>query len=207
MFKRWHVLIDARLYGPQFVFNYFGYGNETQNIADINFYRTRGTKFIFNPSIYKEISKHVNIGLGPDYNFYKLDSTLGRFITTPEANVNPKVFNGNHFLGLKTYLKISRVDSLNFPSNGYRLYLYATPYTQLDGNKKYVNTAGNLSLYKTFSGVKFLTFAFRFGGEANWGNYFFYQAPNLGGTENLRGWRRSRFFGNQEVPIVIMRCV
>jgi hypothetical protein len=40
-----------------------------------------------------------------------------------------------------------------------------------------------------------ITAAYRLGGAHNWGNYHFYQANTLGGTSNLRGYRRTRYAG------------
>src|SRR5690606_997306 len=44
-----------------------------------------------------------------------------------------------------------------------------------------------------------LTAAYRLGGAHNWGDFHFFQANTLGGTTNLRGYRRTRFAGRSAV--------
>ncbi|MDX5480988.1 MAG: BamA/TamA family outer membrane protein, partial [Hymenobacteraceae bacterium] len=44
-----------------------------------------------------------------------------------------------------------------------------------------------------------LTWAGRVGAAHNYGDFRFYQANTLGGTENLRGYRRTRFAGRSSI--------
>jgi outer membrane protein assembly factor BamA len=53
----------------------------------------------------------------------------------------------------------------------------------------------DLAFYTSFSPKANFVFTVRFGGGYNFGKFEFFQAQYLGGTENLRGYRKNRFAG------------
>jgi hemolysin activation/secretion protein len=56
-----------------------------------------------------------------------------------------------------------------------------------------------LSLYQTFKFPAIVTFAFRAGGGINSGSYEFYQAQVLDGRSEVRGFRKTRFYGDKKL--------
>jgi hemolysin activation/secretion protein len=56
----------------------------------------------------------------------------------------------------------------------------------------------SLSLYQSFRIPSQLVFAARVGGGLNTGNYDFYQAQILDGKTELRGFRKTRFYGDRK---------
>ena len=71
------------------------------------------------------------------------------------------------------------------------------PYSQL-------NT--DLSLYTSFNTRARVVIANRVGWGKTFGQYEFYQAQFLGLMENLRGYRKFRFAGDESAFIIISMC-
>ena len=57
---------------------------------------------------------------------------------------------------------------------------------------------GFLSLYQSFHARARVVFAARVGGGWNTGNYEFYQAQVLDGKTEIRGFRKTRFYGDRK---------
>lgn len=57
---------------------------------------------------------------------------------------------------------------------------------------------GSLSVYQSFMLPARVVFAARVGGGLNTGNYEFYQAQILDGKTELRGFRKTRFYGDSK---------
>ena len=66
-----------------------------------------------------------------------------------------------------------------------------------DFGSNYSQLNSDLSFYLSFPKRADLVIATRFGGTVTWGNYEFFQAGYLSGTDNLRGLRRYRFAGDK----------
>jgi outer membrane protein assembly factor BamA len=71
---------------------------------------------------------------------------------------------------------------------------------QLGGERLgFTNLSSEFRFYLTPNFPFKLTWAGRIGAARNFGDYRFYQANTLGGTENLRGFRRTRYAGRGSV--------
>ena len=56
-----------------------------------------------------------------------------------------------------------------------------------------------MTSYLSFSSRPRIVYAVNFGGERNFGDYAFNEAAQLGQKENLRGFRRNRFYGDASI--------
>ena len=63
----------------------------------------------------------------------------------------------------------------------------------------YTRFLGDLSFYYTFRIPAKVTLALRGGAGHNFGDYEFFQAQILTGPQQLRGYRKTRFFGDSKV--------
>ena len=197
IYRTWNLSIEAGLFGPKYLINYFGFGNETQrSVDDIDFYRLRIKEILLEPLLYKEITNFFMIGVGPLYQAVRLERTPERFIATEAANIESKVFERNHFAGLRFYNRISTVENYVYPENGIKWNLEVRPMQHLESTRNYVNVHSDFSLYASPKIIPaFMTIATRVGGAINIGDFYFYQGNTLSGTSNLRGFRRTRFYG------------
>jgi hemolysin activation/secretion protein len=65
---------------------------------------------------------------------------------------------------------------------------YSTNFTRLNSD---------MSIYISSNNPAKLVIALRFGGGINFGDFEYYQAQYLSGTQNLRGYRKFRFAGDK----------
>ena len=192
----WKLNIDVRVFGPKYLLNYFGFGNETvQKDTSITYYRVKASQFIISPLFYKNVSKVLEFGFGPTYQYTNVQKTSGRFISAPEAGLDSNDFDIHQFLGIKTYANISTLDNKLNPQRGIRWKLGAGAYQGLEEPQQYINLNSDFSVFYTPEFPIKITFASRIGGATNFGDFQFFQANTLGGTTNLRGYRRTRFYG------------
>lgn len=200
------LVLNADIKAPNNVSNFFGYGNESRNFIDvkpgkIDYYRTRYTQGDLS-MLLRKTGKSISFSFGPAYQFFGLDSTdnAGRIIVNPlESGLSvAKVSQNKSWFGGQFNIGIDTRNSSALPTRGIN---WQTSFKVLNGLK---NTTGSvtqlssdMSIYMSFSRNPKVVLASRFGGGINFGNNFeFFQAQYLGGTLNLRGYRKYRFAGN-----------
>lgn len=191
-----NLKVESRFFGPRFAFNYFGFGNNSvYKDTSIEFYRIRAHRFIIEPFFYKEFSKRVEAGIGPHYEYANIQRTAGRFISEPGAVKDESDLKANNYVGIKSYIEISSLDNKINPRKGIKWYAEAGGYDRLETNTPYANIYSSVSLFYTPPLPFRVTLATRIGGATNFGDFVFYRGNMLGGTTNLRGYRKSRFIG------------
>lgn len=230
---KYDLRIDSRLYGPQLLYNYFGKGNDTENMTKnsagnnplgnrvINdAYRIRFSRFNFTPTLETDVFSFLKFGIGPQYDQWLISRTdLGREIAAgldengngvsgAGTGIRASDFGLNRYLGGRAYLNLDASSSPVNPRIGLRWYNSVEYNSQLNGEKlRYGRLATELRFYVSPNFPFQLTWAGRIGAARNIGDYRFYQANTLGGTTNLRGYRRTRYagrsttYGNAEVRI------
>lgn len=212
------LLINAVLNAPDYVTNFFGLGNETIYDKDkpgkINYYRARYNKGDVAVFLKREFTPWLTLAIGPAFQFYKPkeEENKGRFLADTDANgLNPAtLYKDKSYLGGQFALNIDNRDNRIMPSRGIN---WLTSLKVLKGLNDYSNNvtqlSSDMSLYLSFNNAAGIVIATRFGGGINFGDYDFFQAQYMGGTENLRGFRKSRFagrsmlFNNTEVRVKI----
>ena len=127
----------------------------------------------------------------------QVENTAGRFISSDEADVSEAVFEGQYFAGATMGIDYKNVNNPQYPQKGltFKTHLAYRLNTDAPSNDL-VSLQSELGIYQSFTRKESITLATRVGFEKVWGDYFFYQAPNLGGRSNLRGYRANRFYGN-----------
>ncbi|MGK7392468.1 MAG: metallophosphoesterase [Candidatus Cyclobacteriaceae bacterium M2_1C_046] len=210
---KWDLRLNADYYGPEYVFNYFGFGNNTDfdESRGINFYQIRMEALLFEPSFVHRFSPAWNFGFGPMYEYFDIheneNTILGENTADPFVNISP-----TSFVGGKMFSEIELVEELDNPQKGMRWYNEAQYHYEIDGgDAQFTSLDTELSFYFTPNLPFNATFAFRVGAGTNIGDFYFYQSKYLGGVTNLRGHRRSRFagrtnfFNNNEVRLDVFR--
>jgi hypothetical protein len=194
--RNWNMQLDLIISGPKYALNYFGMGNESvQKDTSISYYRVKASQLNLSPMFYRDLSKNLTIGFGTQYQYIAIDNTEGRFISQPEAKVAPSVFDISHYIAVKLYSKISTLDNNFNPGKGIRWSTEAGGYQRLGHETHFIKLNSDFAVFYTPVFLKVFTFATRLGGATNFGDFEFFQANTLGGTTNLRGYRRSRYYG------------
>jgi hypothetical protein len=210
---RWDLNLGLFQEGPQFLFNYFGLGNETRMEAEnIRFNRVNFSQFRLSPAVSRNLTSFFKIGVGPQYSEFWVEQTPDRFVATPEAGVDPGSFGTTQYLGLRFFANVEAMNNLVNPRLGIKFLNEAVYHHQMGANGwNFTNLNSEFLFYLTPNLPFRATLAFRLGGAHNIGDFRFFQANTLGGTENLRGYRRNQYAGrsslyqNTELRIKLLR--
>ena len=112
-------------------------------------------------------------------------------------------FDSQHYVGAKVFTDLKVLGGGSTEANpriGMRWYNTISYNKQVGGEQlSYTNLSSEFRFYLSPYFPFQLTWAGRVGAAHNFGDYRFYQANTLGGTENLRGYRRTRFGGRSSV--------
>ncbi len=193
VFPTWNFEVDAYATSDRYANNFFGFGNDSENNEEQlgrDYYRARLEQFKLSAGL-----AYRTLKIKPIFESYQLSEVGDRLFTSD--NLGNAVFDRQFYTGGETSLYYYNDDANDFPTKG--LYLGMTlgykANTSLRENRfgyfsfraeviQKLIPSGNLVVgttgeYKT-----------NFGGE-----YFFYHAPALGGSNGLRGFRDERFTG------------
>ena len=215
VFGKWDLLLEADVFEPSFADFFYGFGNKTTfdeeaRDNDTQFYRARYGQWIFRPEIRRTLGDLHALKIGGFYRSVKIetdqnDQQPNRFIINYPTLIGresdtslPLLDERRHYIGgILTYSLDSR-DAKSFPTRGLVWNLEGKAvWQQEDEQNEYQSLSSNLSFYFSFGGSLRTTVALRAGGQANFGEFEFYQAPRLGGFRTLRGYRRTRFAGDE----------
>ncbi len=192
---------DLRVRGPNYVNNFFGYGNETdwnEDEHDIDFYRARVRSIRVSTVLVKHVFRTQKLYLGPAFETFQVQNTPGRFVSRTGENGldGDDLFRRKDYLGLKGGFVFDTRDNPLLTTSGSHWQAEASVFRGVNGPAgNYARLESDLSLYWSFRLPARVTLATRFGGSINAGDYEFFQAGTLGGLTNLRGYRRTRYTG------------
>ncbi|MBQ0116440.1 MAG: metallophosphoesterase [Flavobacterium sp.] len=198
--NNWRFQVDARFTSPNFAQNYFGFGNETvNNLKDrSNYYRVRMQTIQVQPSYKLHTYGGVVVGFALDAKSLKVSDTPDRFITQ-DVNIQERLFDEQQFLTPKFTFEFENYNLPAHPTLGFGFKFESGWTLNLDDTKRnfaYLNSSVNFNhpidrreklVFATMSKYKKIFNQ----------NYDFFQGATLGGDQDLRGFRRERFVGDQ----------
>ena len=193
-FGEWDFDLNAHYKGPRYTFNYYGSGNETElNGNDRSYFRVKANDLYASPGISRTWkSSYLRFGL--QYENVEVLHSQDKFVTTPESKLDSSVFSSIDFAGVNGEWTISNVADQKYRRKGMEFTSGFSYFHNLDNtDRNMLKLSGAVSVYQPI--FKWLTFSHRTGGSTIFGEYEFYQASRLGGSENLRGYWRDRFTG------------
>lgn len=189
--------LQASTFGPRFVFNYFGQGNDTEyEIESIDYYRVRIDNVNFSPSVNYRFNRFLTAGIGPHLSYYYARDDKETILNSLSFDQPEEIENAAYFSGAKFFVNLILANHPANPTKGV-IWKNTVEYNKElnNQNDEYTHLSTDVSLYYTPSLPITLTVAMRFGVATNLGDYKFYQSNFLGGSTNLRGFRRTRFAG------------
>lgn len=196
------VVLDFSILAPNYKTNFFGLGNETEHAnMSRGFYRFRIDQALIATSLNKNISTITSFQFGAGYKLYEPSQTPGRFVSTPEAGLEPTDFKTHNYLSFSSDFDINTIDNEITPHFGIKYNVGAALNIGLNDRSETFGRIGTeANLYYTFESLN-TTLAARTGVKTNIGDFDFFQANTLGGQTllgdpgNLRGFLRDRFSG------------
>ncbi len=193
---KWNAYVGAGA-GIPHVVNFFGIGNET-SFSKFNrrFFRLRSHEYYGKLGLNRFFG-NSQIEVDGFFQSIKIipDSTriISRFIHTGNGFAD---LSRKYFIGAGLTYKYQNTDHAIIPSKGFRLMTAASyTYNLKTPANSFTRLSSDVSVYIPI--VKFISLAIRAGGAANVGDAEFYQLNILGSHDNLRGYRKYRFYGKQ----------
>ncbi len=189
----WNFELDGHFNTDKYVYNYFGSGNETQNLQEElgrDFYRARLQRLNINAGIAYHTLRFKLL-----YESMKLLERGDRLFTP--ANLGTAVFELQNYGGAETSLSYSHDDAEDFPTKAIYFGLTAGYKFNLeDAENKFGYFAFKLGFSHKLIPSGDLVLGSVAEVKTNFGdNYYFYHAPSIGGMNGLRGFRDERFTG------------
>jgi len=203
IFPRINFGISALFNSPNYAINFFGFGNDTQNLNfedesnfDLDFNRVRTQKLRFAPSLIWRGQQGGYLKTEIVYENNKVERTSDRFIEIVPSDI--QIFDNQDFVGVESKYQFENKDNIAFPTLGFQCALQIGFINNLDEKTSFGYVIPEIGFdYKLIETGK-LVLATDFRGHLNLGNDFqFYQAANIGANNGLRGYRNERFTGKQ----------
>ena len=211
VFGLWDLEFALDVSAPNSVTNFFGFGNETtfNKNADeefmvdeaIDFYRMRFKYLNHKGLLVKTFGSYASLGLGHHFQTAKVEKDYegeDRFFLDP-VNIGDSAsfFSSKVFEGAVLRFKYDSRDNPILTTRGIKWLTEVGAYAGLNNqSNNLTRISSELSFFFSLRLPSRLTVATRFGGGHNFGDSEFFQAQILGGLSNLRGYRRTRFYGD-----------
>lgn len=208
----WDLNIDLSVKQPNYVNNFFGLGNETEfnqdidEVADVNrpidYYRLRFREISSDVGLYKKIGGFATFSVSHKFQAVEIDDADNddRFITDFNNATNAVDFDVyKSYTGGALNLTFDKRNSPRITTSGVFWSNEASMLTGINNAEKtFTSLSSELALYYTLRSPSSFTVATRFGVGGNFGDYEFYQAQVLDGKSELRGYRKTRFYGDSK---------
>ncbi|GJM33059.1 MAG: hypothetical protein DHS20C18_20600 [Saprospiraceae bacterium] len=189
--------IDADWFGPIYTFNFFGMGNETALALDKDrsFYYVRKEEVRLEGGLQRQFSDLGKYKIGLAGSGVEIQKTASRLISLAEE-IDPNVFKTKFFASANFEVQWENIDGGFRPSNGVDIRAGIEVKSNIsDDFNTFVKLNVAYDVYKTIDSKENFIYSTRIGFNHIFGDFYFYDAYTIGGSDNLRGFRRERFTG------------
>ncbi|MEO9965704.1 MAG: metallophosphoesterase [Reichenbachiella sp.] len=199
----WNVGLGIDIKSPV-VNNFFGLGNDSEYNLDrgVDFYRIRVEERVLELSMDKNLGNKGLFSFGIRQRTVEVEERANSYLSSTgfsEFDTSELFENARHYGGLYSQLEFDTRDEKLFPTRGLYWENELSGHKGLSNNTTdYGHLHTSLGLYYSFQYPAWLTLASRTGYAHNFGDFVadeFYNANTLGGRSNLRGFRKTRFYG------------
>jgi len=177
------------------VVQFNGFGNDVPRSRS-KFYDVKQTLYSFRPAIGFALNPQSDISLGPIVRYSKTDSIAGRFIS------QNRPFGFPTFGELGVQLR-AKYDTRTYPDTlkpRAVLEFVGSGYPGIwDVQSSYTSLAGAIETYLTLKVPKRPVIALRGGGKKLYGDFPYFDAAFLGGSQSLRAEDKQRWAGDASV--------
>lgn len=198
IFNHWNFVLETNFTSPDYVINYFGFGNKTINNTDTlddDFYKTKLSTYTAFPSLKWVGRTGAEFKIGGTFEDIEVKATDGRIID----NSSTLIGKGILYAGIKTTYSYKSFDNKAFPTLGMTVNLNTGWKTNLENKEEhhfFINPAISFDYKLNSSGNVIL--ASKLKGDIIIGdNLAFYNAASIGGNDGLRGYQNRRFIGHK----------
>ncbi len=201
---KWGFMADFIIKAPDFLFNFYGIGNETEKLStDPNDHRLRFNQIEVYPTFYRQLGSYVNLKAGPYWQVaFAGDEQTQVNDLLLQMGISNKFETRNYLGGRFTFL-FENKDRPHNPNRGISWLVDGSYNHSVERDREFGKLQSELSVYIPVGIMPTrTTLAIRGGGGVNLGafrdqDYEVYQANFIGGLSNFRGVRRNRFGGDR----------
>jgi hypothetical protein len=180
--------------------NFFGVGNETVELPkDFDYYRVRTRELYAGVGFNRRLGAS-SIRFTPFYQATRVINDEGRLLSeiTARSAVEPRGSDGwDNYAGISVNYTYANINDPVVPTKGVSFSL-GTAYTKSLETNRSINTYfGTFNIFQPIT--RRLSLNIRNGAATMSGDPKFYQLYSVGGSQNLRGYRRDRFRGRTAI--------
>jgi hypothetical protein len=203
LFNNLNLTANARFAGPNFARNFFGFGNGTENLDDLD-----AVDFDFNRVRISEISAGLGVEYRGEYGSnlhggfklqgFEVEDDADRFIAQFRSPGQfPEFYERKWFLQAEGGYNYESYDEPLNPTRGMLFDFAGGVTTNLDDTKRtFAYIIPKLGFYNALNRKRNLVLKTLAQAQVNFGDDFeFYQSAQLGQDTGLRGYRWDRFSG------------
>ncbi len=211
---KWDLELDGDIKSPNYVNNFFGMGNESvfdRDIDDrpgididnaIQYYRLRFVEYTAEARLARTLGSWGYLKAGPLYQHIEIEEpgSSDRFIKVFDATLPSSLIEKPlDLVGASATVGVNKTNDPLLPARGVKAE-YSGRFRQGLGNdQRFWSHYATLALYQSFRLPARVTWAVRAGVGHNTGRYAFNLAQVLDGKTELRGFRKTRFYGDSKV--------
>jgi hypothetical protein len=198
--RKWDLLYYGLLAYPTDFVYFYGFGNESlkiDSLFDQGFYKTRYNSILLGTGLNRKFWKKCIFSL-----IFHYENNESQISENTILDLFPNVFGvGNvNLLEGKILLDLDFRNDIYFPERGMRLYSeFNQGLITSNNNSLYTNYIGFLEFHSTIESKIPLIIGLKGGGAWSTGEIPFYNLPNLGQNNYLRGYRKNRFIGESMI--------
>lgn len=187
--------IDAKASGFE-ILKFYGYGNETVDTAEKDFFRTDQQHLVLAPTLVVPLGQEITAEIGPVVK--RVTTGLDQDNLISELQPYGVSEDGFSQLGIQGSLRVDTRDFPLAPTRGWLFRLGASAYAPLlDAEEAFGTVEAAISTAVT--PLQPLTLAGRLSGRSSWGQYPVHEAAYLGGSRTVRSLTSQRFAGDVAV--------
>ncbi len=201
---KWSLNTSALWQEPFFVHNFFGIGNETDFLMDqfvapdddpIDYYRVRMDRLELDAGLSRNVGAKAKFYFGGGYKSVEVENTANRFISDQSTDASD--FEANQYARFLTGISFDSRDHKILPKAGMTGKAEIEHLEAItDISESTTRLSAEWSFFLTARLPSRLVIGNRLGVAHITSDQFdFFNANILGGRTNLRGYRRTRFYG------------
>ncbi len=210
--NKWDLELSGDIKSPNYVNNFFGWGNESvfdQNINQspdisvtnsIDYYRLRFREIKADVMLSRKIGEWGYFKAGPVFQRGEIvNPSEDRFIKEYAATLEEPILGvAKNFGGIAYSWGIDKRDNYSYTTRGI-VFKQSSRYMDGFDAPGFTSHTTSFTLYQSFRLPAKVTYVFNAGLGHNTGTYQLYQAQALDGKTEIRGFRKTRFYGDTKV--------
>lgn len=191
---KWNARLSANYDAIRWT-NFFGLGNETNwDNHNKEYFRLRTNEFIGEAGLNRVLKKHHLVELTAFFQGVEVIDDAGKFVTEHFTDKQLYYYEHHKYIGARLGYTYQNVNDRIVPTKGIMFYAGVAYSNNIEQWEKSFSSYNSiLQLYVPL--VRKFSLSLRSGVSTVRGEPEFYQYASIGGSQNLRGFVRDRYWG------------